>query len=135
MRKTEEAQNRSIYSRAKDVLISAAFGLAMCLALLAVFSAAVLSGAIDEGAMYGVVVACCFVSVLFGSVMAAGKNKSMTLLVGLAVAAIFFLALLLVGAVFYDAGIMNGGIGIIIACVLGGLIGSVFSARKKKRRK
>lgn len=107
-------------------------------AILTLLACAVLIsvGVLPVGGMYGAVLAVCVLGALTGGIFAVRKVGSWPLPAGLGVGLVLFLLLLTAGLIAYEnAGLSNGGAGILCACLCGGAIPGLLARKPKKKRK
>ena len=134
MQKNETEKNGFAICVAKGFLA----GIAVILALLAVFAALVSSGRIPESAMGTLTWLTAFLGSFAGVVVAVKcfDPSSRTLITGLAVSGAF-IVMTLVGAAFSDRDslISAGNLWIFVALLCGGILGSFVKTQKKSRKR
>lgn len=107
-------------------------------AILALLLCAVLvsAGIAAERWMQGMVLAVCVLGALAGGVYAGRKLGVRSLLSGVGVGAVLFLLLMTAGLLAYeDASLERGGIGILCACLCGGALAGLLTARRPKKKR
>ncbi|NLT14024.1 MAG: TIGR04086 family membrane protein [Clostridiales bacterium] len=134
MRKNDDKKNIS-HGFAVSVVIGAAVGYLVILALFAVFAAFIASGKLPESLMVYITAFTAFIGSLTGAVIAAKRLKGKAMTVSLSVGALMFL-LTLIGAAFSDSAELLGKLtpALFIAFIFGGVVGGFFNARRKKRK-
>ena len=137
MRKTEEDQGAKLVRYMLGVLIGGAVSLVVCLLLLLLASVGISSGRLALAHKYQITMAASVVSTLIGGLIANKRCETQRLLVGLAVGAVYFLLLLTVGLLFFDAQLQTGEIGLLCGSLFGGAVSGLLggNAKKGKRRK
>lgn len=134
-RRTEELRNQYLNTIC-DVLIGGALAGVTAILVLLVCAVLVSTGLMPVGSIYGAVLAACALGALTGGIWAVRRTNGRSLLVGLGVGAVLFLLLLTAGLIAYEnAGLSNGGAGILCACLCGGAIPGLLTRKPKKKRK
>lgn len=136
MTKTEH-DARSIMEFLGNILLGGIVALAICCIFLFLASAAISAGWLKESAIRQLAVAGCAIGTACGAFCAILRCKNRTLLVGLAVAAVFLLLLLTVGlAVYGEIAPEQGGAALSCGSLCGGAgIGLLCGRTPKKKRK
>ena len=94
------------------------------------------AGNAAERGMQGMVLAVCVLGALAGGVYAGRKLGVRSLLSGVGVGAVLFLLLMTAGLLAYeDASLERGGIGILCACLCGGALAGLLTARRPKKKR
>lgn len=144
MRKTEEDQGAKLVRCGVAILLGAAAALAACFFVLLVVSLGISRGMVSERLIYQLTIVGCVLGTFLGGLVAVRRCGAGSLLVGLAVGAVFFLVLLTVGVLFFETmSLESGGIGLLCGCLCGGAAAGLLGRRpkkgstrgKKKRRK
>ena len=142
MNKNEEDQGTKLVRYTLGILLGSGAALVVCFLLLLIASAGISRGRLSQDHMYQITIVCCTISALAGGILAVGRCRGRALIVGLLVGAVFFLLLLTVSVVFFQADSPgSGGIGLISGSLLGGAAAGLLaggrgsSSRKKKRRR
>lgn len=134
MTKSEEA--RDVVRLLGYILLGGVVALAVCCALLFLAAAAISVGWLKEDASFQITVAACTAGTACGALFAILRCKKRAVLVGLAVAAAFFLLLLSVGMLAYeDMALEQGGAALLCGSLCGGAaVGLLCTRREKKKR-
>lgn len=136
MRKSEEEQGTRVISGMLSILMGGALGFLACVILLAIGSALIENGIIDEDLMYRLSVAGCFLGALAGGSVTVRRMKGRRLFSGMAAGGAMFLLMLILGALIYPSfNPANGGLGLLIAALAGGAAAGIFAARSRKKRR
>ncbi len=136
MTKTEH-EVKTVVELIGNILLGGVLALAVCCALLFLASVAISAGWLKEDLISEFAVAGCAVGTACGALCAILRCKSKTLVIGLAVAAVFFLLLLTAGLMAYgQLSLEQGGILRLCASLCGGGAMGLLCGRprKKKRR-
>ncbi len=134
MRKIEEERAPNLIHAMINVLIGALMGLIVCIVFLFASAAAISFGLIGEDLMYQLSIAGCCIGGLLGGLVAVGKQRSRTLLVGIFTGALLYLMILMAGAVLYGSfGPEEGGVGLLCGALCGGALSGILGAVPPKR--
>ena len=122
--------------RFSDLGICALSGLATSLITALIISAVIYSGALPPTAAETGAFVCAFLGGSVCSLMYARKRGEKYLLSALIAAGVYFIVMLIMGAIFFGHVLPNGGVGKMILCLLAaGATGGVLAANVKKRRR
>lgn len=142
MNRTEEEQGAKLVRYTLGILLGSAVALGVCFLLLLAASAGISGGRLSQDHMYQITIVCCAISALAGGILAVRRCGARALIVGLLVGVVFFLLLLTVSVVFFQADSPGtGGIGLICGSLLGGAGAGLLAGRggqpgrRKKRRR
>lgn len=135
MTKTEH-EAKDMVKLLGTVLLGGALALAVCCGFLFCAAVAISVGWLKEDAAGHLTVAGCAVGTACGALFAVLRSRSRTLLVGLAVAAVFFLLLLTIGLLGYDTmSLEQGGVALCCGSVCGGAAVGLLCGRPKKKKR
>lgn len=135
MTKTEH-EARGIVELIGNILLGGILALGICCVLLFLAAAAISAGWLGEGLIRQITAAGCAVGTACGALCAILRCKGKTLIVGLAVAVVFFLLLLTVGAVVYgELSLEQGSILRLCASLCGGGAAGLLCGRPKKKKR
>lgn len=141
MRKNEEDQSARLVRYTLGILMGGVSALAACLLILLLASVGVSKGTLSLAHTYQITIGACVISAFLGSAVAIRRCGERALVAGLLTGIVFFLLLLTVGVVFFQADSPGmGGIGLICGSLLGGaaaglLTGGLGNSRRKKHRR
>lgn len=130
MRKNEESEP-NLKRYVLSSLVGGLLALGVCLVLLLIFSAAVLSGNLPEGAAYALSLVSAAVAALTGGFFAAKQSGGRYLFCGIGAGLVFFILLFLCGALFFDGVSLAGGLGAAVAALLSGAGGGVLGGNTR----
>lgn len=134
MTKSEEA--RDVLRLLGNILLGGALALAVCCGLLFLAAAAISVGWLKEDASFQITVAACTIGTACGALLAILRCRKRTVLVGLAVAAAFFLLLLSVAMLVYkDIALEQGGAALLCGSLCGGAAVGLLTTPKKRSRR
>lgn len=134
MRKIEDKKvkkNNPIANILKGSLI----GMASSIIILGIVAAFISAGKLSESLMQEMTVAACFMGSLIGTVVLVKRTKTKVLLTGVGVGFVMFLVTLLIGALDESSSIGGLTFAILISMMTGGVLGSIFGATKKKKKR
>lgn len=124
---TAEAPFQSIVS----VLIGAVCALIICVLILLAASVGISMGFCGEEGSYRITLGACLLSNLVGGLAAQLRSRGFYL--GIGASAVFCLLLLTVGVCLLDAKpFESGGLGLMAAALLGGVLSALLMRRKRK---
>ena len=134
MTKSEEA--RDVVRLLGNILLGGVLALVVCCGLLFLAAGAISVGWLKEEASFQITVAACTIGTACGALFAVLRCKKRAVLVGLAVAAVFFLLLLSIGMLAYeDMALEQGGAALLCGSLCGGAaVGLLCTQREKKKR-
>lgn len=136
MRKNEEDQSAKLVRYVLDVLLGGAVALLVCFLFLLAASFGISRGWLGEELMYQLTIVGCVLGGFIGGVVAVGRCRSRTLIVGLLVGAVLFLLMLTVGLLFYDnIAPEEGGLGLLCGALCGGAAAGILGGKPKKKRR
>jgi len=136
MRKIEEEQGARLVRVMMYVLVGGVAGLLVCLALLMACSIGISAGFAKETFMYQLTVIGCVAGGFFGGLWSVRRCRSRTLIVGLAVGAVFFFLLLTVGVLLFDGAAPDeGGLGLLCGSLFGGAASGILGGKPQKRKR
>jgi len=137
MKKMErDAAASKLMGAMTGVLFGGVLALGVCLLFLLLCALGIDRGWFPVAWMYRMTVVGCLLGSFTGGLAAAGKWEGGKLLAGLGAGGVFFLLLLTLAVLlFEDAGLENGGLGLLCACLCGGALAGLFTARPRKKRK
>lgn len=136
MRKNEEDQSAKLVRYVMDVLLGGAVALLVCFLFLLAASFGISRGWLGEKLMYQLTIVGCVLGGFIGGVVAVGRCRSRTLIVGLLVGAVLFLLMLTVGLLFYDSiAPEEGGLGLLCGALCGGAAAGILGGKPKKKRR
>lgn len=134
MRKIEDKKvkkNNPIANILKGSLI----GMASSIIILGIVAALITAGRLSESFMQEMTVAACFIGSLIGTVVLVKRTKTRVLLTGVGVGFVMFLVTLLIGALDENSSVGSLTFAIFISMMTGGVLGSIFGATKKKKKR
>lgn len=138
MPKKEEEQSAKVVRYLTGILLGGMVAFAVSLVLLFGASLLVSSGRIAEERMGQVTVAACVIGAFCGGIFAVRQCQVRALAVGLATGGVFFLLLLTIGVVAFQAVPQENGFVLLLGCLCGGAAAGLLcrmAKPKKKRRK
>lgn len=136
MRKNEEEQGARLVHAMIRVILGGVVGLLICLIFLMICSVGISAGIVKESLMYQLTVIGCVIGGFAGGIWAVRRCRSRTLIVGLAVGAVFFLLLLTVGVLFFESMSPDeGGLGLLCGALCGGAVAGILGGKPKKKHR
>lgn len=120
----------------RNSLIGALIAFLLCMIILVLGAICVSQGLVSEHSMAKYTLFTCALGCFIGGAIAVSKTKSKTLLIGILVAVIVFVAQLAIGYISYtEASIGEKGLWLLVTDLVGGILAGFFSGRTKKRKK
>ena len=135
MRKNEDDYGRKLIHILTCVLSGGFISFGVNLMILAAAAALISAGRIPEGAMEQVALGASVAGCFFGGLYAVLRCRARVLLVGMAVAAVFYLLWVTAGLLTCGSAGVLGNLRVLCAGLLGGTVSGFLGARPKKRRK
>lgn len=134
MRKTEGEREGKLLRYGKGVLTGGAAALLISAAVLLLASLGMARGLVDAGLREQVAVAACVIGSFGGGSVAVRSCRDRSLLAGMAVGAVLFLAQVALGLLLTEsASLENGGLGMLLGDLCGGAVAGLLGGRGKGR--
>ena len=134
MRKSDDKRAKDT-GTVKNVLLGTAIGFAVIVILFAICAALISSGKMGNDIAAEIMLVSSFAGALVGSAVAAKRNNTQKIAIGLGVGGTIF-AIKIILSAFGENGIFTSTTGVFLLCVLGGgICGSLLMRKKKKKRR
>lgn len=135
MSKTDR-EGKSVVELLGNIMLGGGLALAVCCVFLFLAAVAISMGWLKDGMIRQLTVAGCVIGTAAGTLFAIKRCKSRVLLVGLAVAGVFFLLLLTIGMITYESmSVEQGGASLLCGSLCGGAVTGLLCSRPKKKKR